>query len=145
MDGVRMKPEWLRMAGDGRQRSWNTRYGAAVASLLIGVVLAGIGLASGDTFLAVDALVVMGGLAAIQAVAGRYGWLRSLRGERDEREEMRHLQAFQISALVTGGVLFALWVRDVFNGELGTQSQWLLALMGASYALALLFYHWRDR
>jgi hypothetical protein len=134
------------MAADEQPgRSWKTKYGAAVGSLAIGLVLAGIGLASGDTFLAVDALLVMGGLAAIQAIAGRYGWLRSLRGERDEREELRNLRGYQVSALVTGGVLFVLWVRDVFNDNLGSEAQWLLALMGVSYAATLLYYRWRDR
>lgn len=51
--------------------------------------MAGIGLASGDMFPAADALIVMGGLAMIHAVAGRYGALRSLRGELDERELRR--------------------------------------------------------
>lgn len=126
-------------------RSFAQRYGAALGSLALGLLLLGVIWASGEAELALSAFAVMAVLAVVQAVAGHYGKLRALRAEYDEREDVLGLRAFQVSGLVTGAALLALWVRDILNGEIGSQAQWLLALMGASYGLALAYFHIRGR
>lgn len=128
------------------QIDWMRRYSVALFFAFCGVVAVAVGWWTGDGGVAVVGAVFMGPYALIAYIGGgRTGRIRTLRGELDEREQVHDYRAFVVSASMVLAVLLVLWVRDLLNGNLHRQAQWLLALFGASYGLTHVYYWWLDR
>jgi hypothetical protein len=125
--------------------SWSRRYAVAIFAAVAAVFFVGLGLLAGEQSVAISGAVVMGTYALLAFMGGRTGTLRMLRGDYDEREQRFDHRALSVSSTAVGLALLILWARDVLDGRLGTVPQWLLALMGATYGVTILYYRWRDR
>lgn len=78
------------------------------------------------------------------ALAGGSETVRGLRGDgRDERFAQIDLRATAITGLVLIVGVLAGWLVEIARGHSGSPFDWLGALAGISYLLAVAFLRWR--
>jgi hypothetical protein len=90
------------------------------------------------------------GLAGLTAfglfflLAGRSETIRGLRGDgRDERFAQIDLRATAITGLALLVALIVAWLVAVARGRSGSPYDWLLAIGGLAYLLAVAWFRWR--
>ena len=77
-------------------------------------------------------------------VAGRSETIRGLRGDgRDERFAQIDLQATAAAGLVLIVALIVAWLVATARGQSGSPYDWLLAIGGLAYVLAVAWFRWR--
>jgi hypothetical protein len=69
--------------------------------------------------------------------------VRGLTTRRDERFAQIDLRATAVAGLTVLGALIAAWLVEIARGHNGHPYDWLLAISGVSYLLALAFFRWR--
>jgi hypothetical protein len=95
----------------------------------------GVGALSGGV-LVVFGLVVL--------VAGRSETVRGLRGDgRDERFAQIDLKATAVAGLALIVALIVAWLTAMARGQSGSPYDWLLAVGGLAYVLAVAGFRWR--
>jgi hypothetical protein len=126
----------------GRQR--RARLVLPIASVAIGVGYLVAGLIGGQTWFAIEGLVLMSGIAVVLLlVRGRSETVAGLMDRRDERINALDLRA----TALTGGVLVVAvlvgFVVDIARGGDGQPYVWLGALGGVTYLVALIVLRFR--
>jgi len=90
-------------------------------------------------------LAVMAGFGLLVLLAGRSETVRGLRGDgRDERFAQIDLRATAVTGLVLIIALIVSWLVQIAQGHSGSPYDWLCAIGGLSYALAVAFFRWRS-
>jgi hypothetical protein len=91
--------------------------------------------------------ISLGGLAVFGLfvlVAGRSETIRGLRGDgRDERFARIDLQATAVTGLALLVALIVAWLVATARGQSGSPYDWLLAIGGLAYLLAVAWFRWR--
>ncbi|HEU5387696.1 MAG TPA: hypothetical protein VFV73_17505 [Streptosporangiaceae bacterium] len=78
-------------------------------------------------------------------LAGRSETIRGLRGDgRDERFARIDLQATAVTGLVLLVALIVAWLVATARGQSGSPYDWLLAIGGLAYLLAVAWFRWRS-
>ena len=91
------------------------------------------------------ALALMGALAVLLALGGRSETIRGLRGDgRDERFAMIDMRATALAGSVVISVLIIAWLVEIARGHSGNPYNWLGAVAGVAYLVALAFLRWRS-
>ena len=89
-------------------------------------------------------LALMAAFGLLILVAGRSETIRGLRGDgRDERFAQIDLRATAVSGLVLMLALIAAWLTQIATGHTGRPYDWLLAVAGIAYIVAVAFFRWR--
>ena len=101
----------------------------------IGGVAAGLGLVSLAILTAFGVLISL--------LAGHSETVRGLTTRRDERFAQIDLRATAVAGLTVLGTLMVAWMVQVAQGHNGHPYDWLVAVSGFSYLLALAFFRWR--
>jgi hypothetical protein len=90
------------------------------------------------------------GLAGLTAfglfflLAGRSETIRGLRGDgRDERFAQIDLRATAMTGLALLVALIVAWLVAIARGRSGSPYDWLLAIGGLAYLLAVAWFRWR--
>jgi len=96
------------------------------------------------TDLGLVSLAVMAGFGLLILLGGGSETIRGLRGDgRDERFAQMDLQATAFAGLVVIVALIVAWLVAVAQGRSGTPYDWLCAVGGLGYILAIAFLRWR--
>ena len=113
-------------------------------SLVIGLVMLAVSWLGGHPGQGVISLAVLAGFGLIILLAGRSETIRGLRGDgRDERFAQIDLQASAIAGLAVIVALIVAWMVATARGQSGSPYDWLLAIAGLAYALAVAWFRWR--
>jgi len=120
------------------------KWGLPVSS----VVLGGVGLIAyslgGNVGLGLSAFGIMTAFGLFVLLAGRSETIRGLRGDgRDERFAQIDMRATAFTGLVMMLAAIAAWLTEIAHGHSGNPYQWLLAIGGLAYVLAVAFLRWR--
>ena len=113
-------------------------------SLVLGLVMLAVswlGGSLGQGFVALVGLTVFG---LFFLLAGRSETVRGLRGDgRDERFARIDLQATAVAGSVLIVALIVAWLVAIARGQSGSPYDWLLAIGGLAYLLAVAWFRWR--
>lgn len=110
----------------------------------MGVVALAAAWAGGQLAVGVIALGIMAGFGLLVLLAGRSETVRGLRGDgRDERFALIDLRATAAAGLVLIGVLIVSWLTEIARGGSGSPYDWLCAVGGLTYLLAVAVFRWR--
>jgi len=89
-------------------------------------------------------LAIMAGFGALILFGGRSETIRGLRGDgRDERFAQIDLRATAITGLALLVALIVAWLVAIARGQSGSPYDWLLAVGGLAYLLAVAWLRWR--
>ena len=114
-------------------------------SLALGLVILGVSWLGGHPGDGVISLAVLAAFALFVLLAGRSETIRGLRGDgRDERFAQIDLQATAIAGLALIVALIVAWLVATARGQSGSPYDWLLAIGGLAYALAVAYFRWRS-
>ena len=92
----------------------------------------------------VGALVGLTAFGLFFLLAGRSETVRGLRGDgRDERFAQIDLQATAVAGSVLLVALIVAWLVAIARGQSGSPYDWLLAVGGLAYLLAVAWFRWR--
>jgi hypothetical protein len=113
-------------------------------SLVLGLVMLAVSWLGGHPGVGAVSLAVMVAFGLIVLFAGRSETIRGLRGDgRDERFAQIDLQATAVAGLAVIVALIVAWLVATARGQSGSPYDWLLAIGGLAYALAVAFFRWR--
>jgi multisubunit Na+/H+ antiporter MnhB subunit len=100
--------------------------------------------AGGQPGVGVISLAIMAGFGLLILLAGRSETVRGLRGDgRDERFAQIDLRATAATGLVLIVVLIVSWLTEIARGHSGSPYDWMGAIGGLTYLLAVAFFRWR--
>jgi uncharacterized YccA/Bax inhibitor family protein len=106
------------------------------------VVLAG--WLGGQLVAGLIAFAVLGGFGLLISLASGSETVRGLRGDgRDERFALIDLRATAVTGQVLIVAVIVGWLVEIARGHSGNPYQWLGALGGLAYLLAVAFFRWR--
>jgi hypothetical protein len=89
-------------------------------------------------------LAILAAFGLFFLLAGRSETIRGLRGDgRDERFAQIDLQATAAAGLALIVALIVAWLVATARGQSGSPYDWLLAIGGLAYALAVAYFRWR--
>src|SRR5262245_21265783 len=115
-----------------------------VFSLGLGIAILLASWIGGHPGLGVYGLAVMAGCGLLLLVGGRSETIRGLRGDgRDERFAQIDLRATAFAGLVLITTLIVVWLVEIAQGHSGSPYDWLCAIGGLAYLLAVAFFRWR--
>ena len=113
-------------------------------SLVLGLVMLAVSWLGGSPGQGVISLAVLAAFGLIILLAGRSETVRGLRGDgRDERFAQIDLQATALSGLAVIVALIVAWLVATARGQSGSPYDWLLAIGGLAYLLAVPWFRWR--
>jgi len=113
-------------------------------SLVLGLVMLAVSWLGGSLGQGVISLAVLAAFGLIILLAGRSETVRGLRGDgRDERFAQIDLQATALSGLAVIVALIVAWLVATARGQSGSPYDWLLAIGGLAYLLAVAWFRWR--
>ena len=113
-------------------------------SLALGLVMLAVSWLGGSPGQGVISLAVLAAFGLIILLAGRSETVRGLRGDgRDERFAQIDLQATALSGLAVIVALIVAWLVATARGQSGSPYDWLLAIGGLAYLLAVAWFRWR--
>jgi hypothetical protein len=113
-------------------------------SLFLGLVVLGASWLGGHPGEGVVSLAILAAFGLFFLLAGRSETIRGLRGDgRDERFAQIDLQATAAAGLVLIVALIVAWLVATARGQSGHPYDWLLAIGGLAYALAVAWSRWR--
>ena len=98
----------------------------------------------GQLVVGVIGLAVLGGFGLLISLASGSETVRGLRGDgRDERFALIDLRATAVTGHVLLVAVVIAWLVEIARGHSGNPYQWLGALGGLAYLLAVAFFRWR--
>ena len=113
-------------------------------SLALGLVMLAVSWLGGNLGEGLISLAVLAGFGLLILLAGRSETIRGLRGDgRDERIAQIDLQATAVAGLAVIVALIVAWLVATARGQSGSPYDWLLAIGGLAYALAVAYFRWR--
>jgi len=113
-------------------------------ALVLGLVMLAVSWLGGSLGQGVISLAVLAAFGLIILLAGRSETVRGLRGDgRDERFAQIDLQATALSGLAVIVALIVAWLVATARGQSGSPYDWLLAIGGLAYLLAVAWFRWR--
>ena len=113
-------------------------------SFVLGLVILAVAWLGGQPGVGVVALVGLTAFGLIVLLAGRSETIRGLRGDgRDERFARIDLQATAIAGSALIVALIVAWLVAIARGQSGSPYDWLLAVGGLAYLLAVAWFRWR--
>jgi len=113
-------------------------------ALVLGLVMLAVSWLGGSPGQGVISLAVLAAFGLIILLAGRSETVRGLRGDgRDERFAQIDLQATAVAGLAVIVALIVAWLVATARGQSGNPYDWLLAIGGLAYALAVAYFRWR--
>jgi hypothetical protein len=113
-------------------------------SLVLGLVMLAVSWLGGHPGQGVISLAVLAGFGLVILLAGRSETIRGLRGDgRDERFAQIDLQASAVAGLAVIVALIVAWMVATARGQSGSPYDWLLAIAGLAYLLAVAWFRWR--
>lgn len=109
-----------------------------------GVVVLAASWAGGHPGLGAYGLAVMAGFGLLLLLlAGRSETIRGLTVSRDERFAQIDLRATAFAGLVLVLTLIVAWLVEIASGHSGQPYDWLAAIGGLAYLLAVALFRWR--
>ena len=113
-------------------------------SLVLGLVILAVTWLGGHPGEGVGSLVGLTAFGLFFLLAGRSETVRGLRGDgRDERFAQIDLQATAVTGSVLLVALIVAWLVAIARGQSGNPYDWLLAVGGLAYLLAVAWFRWR--
>ena len=113
-------------------------------SLVLGLVILAVSWLGGHPGEGAVSLAILAAFGLFFLLAGRSETIRGLRGDgRDERFAQIDLQATAVAGLVLIVALIVAWLVATARGQNGSPYDWLLAIGGLAYALAVAYFRWR--
>ena len=113
-------------------------------SFVLGLVILAVTWLGGHPGVGVGSLVGLTAFGLFFLLAGRSETVRGLRGDgRDERFAQIDLQASALSGLAVIVALIVAWLVATARGQSGSPYDWLLAIAGLTYVLAVSWFRWR--
>jgi hypothetical protein len=113
-------------------------------SLVLGLVILAVSWLGGHPGAGAISLAFMAAFGLIVLLAGRSETIRGLRGDgRDERFAKIDTHATAIAGFVLIITLIIAWLVATARGQSGSPYDWLLAVGGLAYILAVAFFRWR--
>jgi len=113
-------------------------------SLALGLVVLAVSWLGGNPGEGVISLAVMAGFGLFVLFAGRSETIRGLRGDgRDERFAKIDTQATAVAGLAVLIALIVAWLVATARGQSGNPYDWLLAIGGLAYLVAVAYFRWR--
>jgi hypothetical protein len=113
-------------------------------SVAMGLVILAVSWIGGHPGEGAFSLALMTGFGLVVLLAGRSETIRGLRGDgRDERFAQIDLRATAVAGQVLILALIASWLTQIASGHTGRPYDWLLAVGGIGYLLAVAFFRWR--
>ena len=113
-------------------------------SFVLGLVILAVAWLGGQPGEGVVALVGLTAFGLFFLLAGRSETVRGLRGDgRDERFARIDLQATAVAGSVLLVALIVAWLVAIARGQSGSPYDWLLAIGGLAYLLAVAWFRWR--
>ena len=113
-------------------------------SLVLGLVVLAASWLGGHPGEGAISLAILAAFGLFVLLAGRSETIRGLRGDgRDERFAQIDLQATAVAGLALIVALIVAWLVATARGQSGSPYDWLLAIGGLAYALAVAFFRWR--
>ncbi len=114
-------------------------------SLVLGLVVLAASWLGGQPAEGVISLAILAAFGLFFLLAGRSETIRGLRGDgRDERFAQIDLQATAAAGLAVLVALIVAWLVATARGQSGSPYDWLLAISGLAYALAVAYFRWRS-
>src|SRR5258708_16188608 len=115
-----------------------------LTSLGLGVVVPAASWLGGHPGDGAYSLAIMAGFGLFVLLAGRSETIRGLRGDgRDERFAQIDLSATAVAGLAVIVALIVAWLVTTARGQSGSPYDWLLAIGGLAYILALAYFRCR--
>ena len=113
-------------------------------SLVLGLVILAVSWLGGSPGAGVISLAIMVAFGLFVLLAGRSETIRGLRGDgRDERFAKIDTHATAVAGLAVIIALIVAWLVATARGQSGSPYDWLLAIGGLAYLLAVAFFRWR--
>jgi hypothetical protein len=113
-------------------------------SLVLGLVILAVTWLGGHPGVGVGSLVGLTAFGLFFLLAGRSETIRGLRGDgRDERFAQIDLRATAMAGLALLVALIVAWLVAIARGQSGSPYDWLLAIGGLAYLLAVAWFRWR--
>ena len=114
-------------------------------SLVLGLVMLAVSVLGGHPVQGLVSLAVLAAFGLFVLLAGRRSeTIRGLSGEgRDERFAQIDLQASALAGLAVIVALIVAWLVATARGQSGHPYDWLLAIAGLAYVLAVGWFRWR--
>jgi hypothetical protein len=110
-------------------------------SLVLGLIILAASWLGGQPGAGVISLAGLTAFGLLFLLAGRSETIRGLRG--DGRDERFDLQATAVAGLALLAALIVAWLVAIARGQSGTPYDWLLAIGGLAYLLAVAWFRWR--
>jgi len=113
-------------------------------SFVLGLVILAVAWLGGQPGEGVFGLAGLTAFGLFFLLAGRSETIRGLRGDgRDERFAQIDLRATAITGLALLVALIVAWLVAIARGQSGSPYDWLLAIGGLAYLLAVAWFRWR--
>jgi hypothetical protein len=113
-------------------------------SLVLGLVVLAVSWLGGNLGAGLISLAVMAAFGLFVLLAGRSETIRGLRGDgRDERFAKIDTHATAVAGLAVLIALIVAWLVATARGQSGSPYDWLLAIGGLAYLLAVAYFRWR--
>ena len=120
-----------------------SRWFMAVFSFGLGLVLLAVNWVGGQLVGGVISLAILTAFGLlISLLTGRSETVRGLTVGRDERFAQIDLRATAVAGMVVLGTMIVAWMVAIAQGRSGHPYDWLLAISGFTYLLALAFFRW---
>jgi hypothetical protein len=114
-------------------------------SVVLGLVVLAASWLGGHPGAGVISLGIMVAFGLVVLLAGRSETIRGLRGDgRDERFAKIDTHATAVAGLVMIVTLIVAWLVATARGQSGSPYDWLLAIGGLAYILAVAYFRWRS-
>ena len=129
----------------GRSRAiTRSKWFLPLFSVALGLVILAVSWLGGQPATGAVSFGVLAVFGLLVLLAGRSETIRGLRGDgRDERFARIDLQATAVTGLVLLVALIVAWLVATARGQSGSPYDWLLAIGGLGYLLAVAWFRWR--
>jgi hypothetical protein len=113
-------------------------------SVVLGLVIFAVSWLGGHPGEGAISLAVMAAFGLFVLLAGRSETIRGLRGDgRDERFAKIDMHATAVAGMAVLIALIVAWLVATARGQSGNPYDWLLAIAGLAYLLAVAYFRWR--
>src|SRR5689334_25145661 len=128
----------------GRQPATSAAWLLPATCLVLGGFVLLAAWLGGQLAIGLIGLGIMAAFGLFVAAAGRSETVRGLRGDgRDERFAQIDLRATAVTGLALLVALLVAWLVAIARGQSGSPYDWLLAIGGLAYLLAVAWFRWR--
>jgi hypothetical protein len=122
----------------------SSRWLLPLFSLVLGIVVFVVSWVGGQFGAGLGSLAILAAFGLlILLLTGRSETVRGLTVGRDERFAQIDQRATAVAGLVVLVTLIVAWLVATARGQNGHPYDWLLAISGLSYLLAIAFFRWR--